>query len=171
MKYFSRAHNRSRNLRPPDLYEYFVDNYWFKSVDLENQKINEPLRGNHKADILIIGGGFTGLSSAYHIKQKFPEKHIVLLEGACCGYGASGRNGGFCIATDLLGEADNEIEQVLAAMNGEFISPNLGGNPVLKSETLPSGSNFYAFDEQLIPTEEAWEQGKALVDEWLASYY
>lgn len=107
MKYFSRAHNRSRNLRPPDLYEYFVDNYWFKSVDLENQKINEPLRGNHKADILIIGGGFTGLSSAYHIKQKFPEKHIVLLEGACCGYGASGRNGGFCIATDLLGEADN----------------------------------------------------------------
>lgn len=106
MKYFSRSHNRSRNLRPPDLYEYFVDNYWFKTVDLENQKINEPLRGSHKADVVIVGGGFTGLSSAYHIKQKFPEKHIVLLEGACCGYGASGRNGGFCIATDLLGESD-----------------------------------------------------------------
>ncbi|MBL7161692.1 MAG: FAD-dependent oxidoreductase [Anaerolineales bacterium] len=104
MKYFSKLHNRGKNLRPPDLYEYYVDNYWFKSVDLENQKINQPLRGSHKADVVIVGGGFTGLSSAYHIKEKFPEKHIVLLEGACCGYGASGRNGGFCIGTDMLKE-------------------------------------------------------------------
>ena len=107
MKYFSRSYNRSKNLRPPDLYEYFVDNYWFKTVDLENQKINESLRGSHKADVVIVGGGYTGLSAAYHIRQKFPDKHIVLLEGACCGYGASGRNGGFCIATDLVGETEN----------------------------------------------------------------
>jgi len=79
VKYFSRSQNRSQNLRPPDLYEYFVDNYWFKTVDLENQKIN----------------------------AKYPEKHVVLLEGACCGYGASGRNGGFCIATDLLGKVED----------------------------------------------------------------
>ena len=112
MKYFSRSHNRSKNLRPPDLYEYFVDNYWFNTVDLENQVINEPLRGSHKTDVVIVGGGFTGLSAAYHIRQKFPEKHIVLLEGACCGYGASGRNGGFCITTDLLNdEADPEQRQ------------------------------------------------------------
>ena len=114
MKYFSRSHNRGKNLRPPDLYEYFVDNYWFKTVDLENQEINEPLRGSHNADVVIVGGGFTGLSAAYHIRQKFPDKHIVLLEGACCGYGASGRNGGFCIATDLLnedGDVDPETRQ------------------------------------------------------------
>ena len=102
MKYFSHHHIRGQNLRPPDLYEYFVDNFWFKAADLRNQKINAPLRGSHKADVAIIGGGFTGLSSAYHIRKKFPEKRIVLLEGACCGYGASGRNGGFCIATSLL---------------------------------------------------------------------
>jgi glycine/D-amino acid oxidase-like deaminating enzyme len=102
MCYFSNSHNRAKNLRPPDLYEYFVDNFWFKAADLENQKINEPLRGSHKGDVVIVGGGYTGLSSAYHVKQKFPEKHVVILEGACCGYGASGRNGGFCIATSLL---------------------------------------------------------------------
>ena len=113
MKNFSRFHNMKQNLRPPDLYEYFVDNYWFKSVDLENQKINEPLRGSHKADVVIVGGGFTGLSSAYHIKKKFPEKHIVLLEGACCGYGASGRNGGFCIATDLLDESNTSSPEAI----------------------------------------------------------
>ncbi|MBA2864377.1 cobaltochelatase CobN [Methanococcus maripaludis] len=71
----------------------------------------------------------------------------------------------------LLLEADNEIEQVLKAMNGEYIEPGLGGDPILRPETLPSGSNFYAFDEQLIPTKQAWEEGKALVDEWLSEYY
>ncbi len=111
MKYFSSHHKRRQNLRPPDLYEYFVDNFWFKTIDLENQKINEPLRGSHKADVVIIGGGYTGLSSAYHIRQKFPEKKIVLLEGACCGYGASGRNGGFCIATKLLNWKEKDPER------------------------------------------------------------
>ena len=114
MKYFSRSNSRKQNLRPPDLYEYFVDNYWFKTIDLENQEINAPLRGSHTADVVIVGGGFTGLSAAFHIRQKFPKKHVVLLEGACCGYGASGRNGGFCIATDLireLDESDPEIRQ------------------------------------------------------------
>jgi glycine/D-amino acid oxidase-like deaminating enzyme len=81
--------------RPPDLYEYFLDNFWFKTADLEHQEMNAPLKGNHKADIVIIGGGFTGLSSAYNLRRTFPNKKIVLLEGACCGYGASGRNGGF----------------------------------------------------------------------------
>lgn len=84
--------------RPPQLYEYFLDNFWFKAADLEHQAINPPLKGSHKADIVIIGGGFTGLSSAYHLSRAFPDKKIVLLEGACCGYGASGRNGGFCDA-------------------------------------------------------------------------
>jgi len=113
MKYFSRFHNRGQNLRPPDLYEYFVDNFWFKTIDLENQKINEPLRGSHKADVVIVGGGFTGLSAAYHIRQKFPDKKVVILEGATCGYGASGRNGGFSVATSLLdwGQKDPEIRQ------------------------------------------------------------
>ena len=82
MKYFSNSHPKGQKQRPADLYEYFVDNYWFKTVDLENQKINEPLRGSHKADVVIVGGGYTGLSAAFHIRRLFPEKHIVLLEGA-----------------------------------------------------------------------------------------
>jgi gamma-glutamylputrescine oxidase len=84
--------------RPPQLYEYFLDNFWFAAADLEHQALNPPLKGRRTADIVIIGGGFTGLSSAYHLSRTFPNKKIVLLEGACCGYGASGRNGGFCDA-------------------------------------------------------------------------
>jgi len=102
LKYFSPLATRRQGLKPPALYEYFLDNFWFKTAGLENEAINEPLRGKHKADVVIIGGGYTGLSSAYNIHRKFPGKKILLLEGACCGYGASGRNGGFCVATSLL---------------------------------------------------------------------
>lgn len=73
--------------------------------------------------------------------------------------------------TELLSESDNEIHQILRAMNGEYIEANIGGDPVLRPETLPSGRNFYAFDEQLLPTKQAWEEGKNLVDQWLAQYY
>ena len=102
MRYFSPSHNRRRHLRPPDLYEYFVDSFWFEAADLEKETINAPLRGSHSADVVIIGGGFTGLSAGYNISRRFPDRKIVLLEGACCGYGASGRNGGFCVTTDWI---------------------------------------------------------------------
>ena len=104
MRNFSSVYSRRQGLKPPELYEYFLDNFWFRAAGLENEIINEPLRGSHKADVVIIGGGYTGLSSAYNIRRRFPEKKIILLEGACCGYGASGRNGGFCVATSLLDE-------------------------------------------------------------------
>jgi glycine/D-amino acid oxidase-like deaminating enzyme len=80
--------------RPPKLYEYFVDSFWFDSLRLYEQEINAPLKGRQKADIVIVGGGFAGMASAYHLAQRFGARRIVLLEGACCGYGASGRNGG-----------------------------------------------------------------------------
>lgn len=53
------------------------------------------------------------MSSAYNIQRKFPDKKIVLLEGACCGYGASGRNGGFMVATDLLHDYKIKDPQLL----------------------------------------------------------
>ena len=41
----------------------------------------------------MLGGGFTGLSSAYYIRTLSPQKRVVLLEAKGCGNGASGRNG------------------------------------------------------------------------------
>jgi glycine/D-amino acid oxidase-like deaminating enzyme len=110
MRNFSPTYSQRQGLKPPELYEYFLDNFWFKPAGLDNEIINEPLRASHKADVVIIGGGYTGLSSAYNIHRRFPDKKIMLLEGACCGYGASGRNGGFCIATSLLDGASRDPE-------------------------------------------------------------
>ncbi len=46
------------------------------------------------ADIAIIGGGLTGVSTAWHLQQRHPDLGIVLLEARALGHGASGRNGG-----------------------------------------------------------------------------
>ncbi|HEY5658905.1 MAG TPA: FAD-binding oxidoreductase, partial [Myxococcota bacterium] len=81
--------------RPPPLYEYFVDNYWFESANMNDDRISAPLKGRQRADVAIVGGGFAGMSAAYNLALRLPGQRIVLLEGARCGYGASGRNGGF----------------------------------------------------------------------------
>lgn len=51
-----------------------------------------PLRGEERADVCIIGGGYTGLSAALHLAEKGYD--VALLEAHRVGFGASGRNGG-----------------------------------------------------------------------------
>jgi gamma-glutamylputrescine oxidase len=63
--------------------------HWAKSQAVANP----PLKQNLDADVAIIGGGFTGLSSAYYIRKNEPAKKVVVLEARGCGNGASGRNG------------------------------------------------------------------------------
>jgi glycine/D-amino acid oxidase-like deaminating enzyme len=58
----------------------------------------EPLAGDEEADIAIVGAGFTGLWTAYYLQRADPSLRIVLLEREIAGFGASGRNGGWCSA-------------------------------------------------------------------------
>jgi glycine/D-amino acid oxidase-like deaminating enzyme len=55
----------------------------------------EPLPGDSSADVCIVGGGYTGLWTAYYLKKAVPFLNITVLEAKFCGYGASGRNGGW----------------------------------------------------------------------------
>jgi glycine/D-amino acid oxidase-like deaminating enzyme len=58
-----------------------------------------PLSGEHEADVLVVGGGYTGLWAAWYLRQLEPAARVLLLEAeAVCGRGPSGRNGGFCNA-------------------------------------------------------------------------
>jgi glycine/D-amino acid oxidase-like deaminating enzyme len=74
-----------------------------------------PLAGSARADVVILGGGYTGMWTAWFLKEREPSLDIVLLEAdERCGNGPSGRNGGFCYGMweDLpalvrhLGDAD-----------------------------------------------------------------
>ena len=55
-----------------------------------------PLDGDAEADVAIVGGGYTGLWTAWHaLAAGADPARVVLLEGDLCGHGPSGRNGGF----------------------------------------------------------------------------
>ena len=59
-----------------------------------------PLTRTIRADVCVVGGGFTGLWSALSLKKLAGELDVVLLEETYCGHGASGRNGGWLNAWD-----------------------------------------------------------------------
>ena len=55
-----------------------------------------PLPGDTQADVAIVGAGFTGLWTAYYLTELDPSLRIVIIERDIAGFGASGRNGGWC---------------------------------------------------------------------------
>ncbi|MER5433192.1 FAD-dependent oxidoreductase [Streptomyces sp. NPDC002588] len=67
--------------------------FWYADDGLP--AVREPLAGDGTADVVIVGGGYTGLWTAYYLKKAAPDLRVTLLEQRFCGYGASGRNGGW----------------------------------------------------------------------------
>jgi glycine/D-amino acid oxidase-like deaminating enzyme len=55
-----------------------------------------PLDGSISVDVAILGAGFTGLWTAYHLLKRDPSLKVVVVEAEIAGFGASGRNGGWC---------------------------------------------------------------------------
>lgn len=78
-----------------------------------------PLQGSVQADVCIVGGGYTGLSSALHLAEAGFK--VVVLETARVGWGASGRNGG-----QLVHSYSRDID-VIEARHGRAAAQALGG--------------------------------------------
>ncbi len=84
-----------------------IDSYYAASA---NQSLSfPPLAGNIEVDVCIIGGGFTGLSAAVHLRER--GYRVALLEAERVGWGASGRNGGHA-STGQRSDQD-ELEQLV----------------------------------------------------------
>lgn len=71
--------------------------YWLSSV-AEPLTPRPALPGDTDADVVIVGAGYTGLWTAYYLAVADPALRVVVLEQEVAGYGASGRNGGWCSA-------------------------------------------------------------------------
>jgi glycine/D-amino acid oxidase-like deaminating enzyme len=57
-----------------------------------------PLDGSVTADVAILGAGYTGLWTAWYLRRRDPSLRVVICEAEIAGFGASGRNGGWCVA-------------------------------------------------------------------------
>lgn len=71
---------------------------------------NPPLAGEMNADVVIVGAGFSGLSTAWHIKQIDPSSTVIVIEAHEVGFGASGRAAGNCFG--LFGESLTVIRAI-----------------------------------------------------------
>ena len=69
------------------------ESYWLSAVDIGRR---DPLPGDRDVDVAIVGGGYTGLWTAYYLAVADPTLRIAVLEAEYAGFGASGRNGGWC---------------------------------------------------------------------------
>ncbi|MEU4562628.1 FAD-binding oxidoreductase [Actinoplanes sp. NPDC023936] len=108
--------------------------FWLDSLGPLDRR--PALPGDRDADVAIVGGGYTGLWTAYYLARADPGLRIVVLEAEYCGFGASGRNGGwasglFPVSTEklarrhgaeraaamhaALGDAVDEVGRVAAA--------------------------------------------------------
>lgn len=81
--------------------------YWLDAAERAGLRVRHPrLAGRTRADLVIVGGGFTGLWTAVLAARRAPGRRIVLLEAARIGWAASGRNGGWLDYSITHGEAN-----------------------------------------------------------------
>jgi glycine/D-amino acid oxidase-like deaminating enzyme len=102
---------RHRALPGPPL-SLETDCYWLESARSDAPPL-PALRGDQEADVVVVGGGFTGLSAALHLAESFPEHRILLLEAARVGYGASGQNSGLLLP--FINGAEEIVSDLLRA--------------------------------------------------------
>jgi glycine/D-amino acid oxidase-like deaminating enzyme len=120
--------------------------YW---LGLDEYVANGPLRGDSRADVALIGGGFTSLWAAYLLLNEHPDLDVAILEANAVGYGASGRNGGFVMTlvhrslarlAERVGDAEarkmylaakQAIEHIGKTVEGEAIACDLQPNGLI----------------------------------------
>ncbi|MFF2445578.1 NAD(P)/FAD-dependent oxidoreductase [Neobacillus sp. NPDC058068] len=141
----------------PDLSKYYTSrSYWLESCG-EDLSPRPKLREELTVDIVILGAGFTGLWTAYYLLLQDPTLNIAIIEKHITGFGASGRNAGWCspkfsltpeVAMERYGEVAarellltmyasvNEIERVIQEEKMEVDWKKSGFMKVSRGEHL-----------------------------------
>lgn len=82
--------------------------FWSEDVPERLRPKRPPLRGATTADLVVVGGGYTGLWTALLAKERDPGRRVVVVEAHRVGWAASSRNGGFCEASLTHGDENGE---------------------------------------------------------------
>jgi len=121
--------------------------FWYADIGLPQTR-RPALHGDTTADVAIIGAGFTGLWTAWYLKQAKPDLNVLVLEKEFAGFGASGRNGGWCMGTFAWKHEAYEKDSSRVAVL-EMVRHLEGAVPEIARICAEQG-----IDADIIPTEE-----------------
>ena len=130
--------------------------FWYAQAGLPVPR--EPLAGDAAVDVAVVGGGYTGLWTAYQLLKRDPSLDVLVVEQEIAGFGASGRNGGWCVAdfpltpailTRRYGRDAAGTTNVVSEGSDKFRSGKVVTLPVVDghrdtNDTACPGSNLYA---------------------------
>ena len=92
------------DLTPPSGERYRALSLWWDGLP-GDLTVRPGLPGDTEVDVAVVGGGLTGLWTAYYLHEADPGLRIAVLERDVAGFGASGRNGGWCSALFSVSES------------------------------------------------------------------
>jgi glycine/D-amino acid oxidase-like deaminating enzyme len=129
--------------------------FWYADAGLPQDR-RAPLPGDTTADVAIIGGGYTGLWTAHYLRKADPSLRVVVLEKNFAGFGASGRNGGWCMGTfawnherlaratsraavlDMVAELSGTVPEIARVCRAEGIDADLMPTEEMMVATNPA---------------------------------
>ncbi|WP_344945275.1 FAD-binding oxidoreductase [Sphaerisporangium flaviroseum] len=128
--------------------------YWYRQIGVPERRTALP--GPREYDVAIVGGGYTGMWTAYYLKKAQPDLRIAILEKEFAGFGASGRNGGWLSAEfagsrerhaaargrqamiDLQHAMFTAVDEVIEVMRAEGINADVHKGGLVHVATNPA---------------------------------
>lgn len=128
--------------------------FWYADIGMPGRRA--PLAGDTRADVCIVGAGYTGLWSAYYLKKADPSLDVLVVERSFAGFGASGRNGGWLTGGFAWNHARYREQSSEAAVRSMVQAMNGTVDEVIRvAETEGIEADILRTDELMVATNPA----------------
>ena len=153
----------------PNLYELLATEFDLPKNASENlqlyleENINDPIRikvketGTRVLKDIILGEDLKNLRIKYPDLEFLHDNYLDKLIGIISVLGKNSME-------------NSEISNLIEGLNGNYVPPAMGGDPIRTPDVLPSGYNLYQFNPQLIPTDMALKRGYEAAEQTLELY-